>query len=275
MRKVLAALITTGCFAAATALSASTANAQDAWNGGWHVGGDFYYPTDTSYSSAPVYGYGSAPIYNYASAPSYGYGSAPSYNYASAPRYGYGSAPSYNYASAPSYGYGSAPSYNYASAPIYDYGTAPAYGATLVEAPVPAPNYAYGSAPAYGPAVVGTPMPAPNYAYGSVPAYGSAVGAPVRTVEIVRTVYLPARSAARREIAMRRTARPAMAEPTSSRPLRDSAGSASVASNAQPLYDTAATAPAHAGSLYRYVYQRDRILVIDPSTGSVVQTLRR
>ena len=257
MRKVLAALITTGCFAAATALSASTANAQDAWNGGWHVGGDFYYPTDTSYSSAPVYGYGSAPIYDYASAPSYG------------------SAPSYNYASAPSYGYGSAPSYNYASAPIYDYGTAPAYGATLVEAPVPAPNYAYGSAPAYGPAVIGTPMPAPNYAYGSVPAYGSAVGEPVRTVEIVRTVYLPARSAARREIAMRRTARPAMAESTSSRPLRNSAGSASVASNAQPLYDTAATAPAHAGSPYRYVYQRDRILVIDPSTGSVVQTLRR
>jgi hypothetical protein len=241
MRKVLAALITAGCFAAATALSASTANAQDAWNGGWHVGGDFYYPTDTSYGSAPVYGYGSAPIYNYASAPSYGYGSAPIYNYA--------------------------------SAPIYDYGAAPAYGAALVEAPAPAPNYAYGSAPGYGPAVVGTPMPAPNYAYGSVPAYGSAVGAPVQTVEIVRTVYLPARSAARREIAMRRTASPAMA---SSRPLRDHAGSARVASNAQPLYDTAqSAAPANAGSRYRYVYQRDRILVIDPSTGSLVQTLRR
>ena len=220
MRKALAALITIGCFAAATALSASTANAQvDAWNGGWHVGGDFYYPTDTSYGSAPVYGYGSAPIY----------------------------------------GYGSAPIYNYASAPIYDYGTAPAYGAAVVEAPVPAPNYAYGS----------------------VPAYGSAVGAPMQTVEIVRTVYLPARSAAHREIAMRRTARPVVAEYTSSRPLRDHAGSASVASNAQPLYDTAATpvaqsaAPANAGSLYRYVYQRDRILVIDPSTNTVVQTLRR
>jgi hypothetical protein len=249
MSKVLAALITAGCFAAATALSASTANAQvDAWNGGWHVGGDFYYPTDTSYSSTPVYGYGSAPIYNYASAPGYGY------------------------ASAPGYGYASAPLYNYASAPIYDYGTAPAYGATLVEAPVPVPSYAYGSAPGYGPAVVGTPMPAPNYAYGSGPAYGSAVGAAVRTVEIVRTVYMPARSATRREIAMRRTASPAMA---SSRPLRDSGGSARVASNAQPLYDTAAAAPANAGSRYRYVYQRDRILVIDPSTGSVVQTLRR
>jgi hypothetical protein len=124
-------------------------------------------------------------------------------------------------------------------------------------------------------------MPAPNYAYGSVPAYGSGVGAPVQTVEIVRTVYLPARSAAHREIAMRRAARPVVAEYTSSRPLRDHAGSASVASNAQPLYDTAATpvaqsaAPANAGSLYRYVYQRDRILVIDPSTNTVVQTLRR
>jgi len=239
MRKVLAALITAGCFAAATALSASTANAQvDAWNSGWHVGGDFYYPTDTSYSSTPIYGYGSAPIY----------------------------------------GYGSAPIYNYASAPIYDYGTAPAYGAAVVGATVPAPNYAYGSGPAYGPAVVGTPMPAPNYAYGSGPAYGSAVGAPVQTVEIVRTVYLPARSAAHREIAMRRAARPAMVY---SPPLHDHAGSASVASNAQPLYDTAITpvaqsaAPANAGPLYRYVYQRDRILVIDPSTNTVVQTLRR
>jgi len=205
MRKVLVALITAGCFA--TALSASRANAQvDAWNGGWHVGGDFYYPTDYSYSSGPVYGYGSAPIDNYASAPIY----------------------------------------NYAPAPLYDYGAAPAYGAAVVAAPVPAPNYAY----------------------------NSAVGAPVRTVEIVRTVYLPTRSAAHREIAMRQTARPAMAE-SSSRPLRDSAGSASVASNAQPLYDTAAIAPANAGPHYRYVYQRDRILVIDPSNGSVVQTLRR
>jgi hypothetical protein len=245
MRKVLAALITAGCFAAATALSASTANAQvDAWNGGWHVGGDFYYPTDTSYSSAPIYGYGSAPIYNYA------------------------------------------------SAPIYDYGTAPVYRAAVVGAPGPAANYAYGSVPAYGPAVVGTPVPTPNYASGSVPTYGSAVGAPVQTVEIVRTVYLPARLAARREVVTRRLVGPAMAY---SRPPRDYAGSASVAasvyqnvanydrgaSNTQPLYDTAVTpvaqsaAPANAGPLYRYVYQRDRILVIDPSTNSVVQALRR
>ncbi len=238
MRKVLTTLITAGCFAAATALSASTANAQvDTWNGGWHVGGDYYYPTDYSYGPATIYNYGSAPAY------------------------------------------GSAPIYNYASAPIYDYAPAPAYSAAVVGAPAPAPIYAYGSAPdygsaaAYGPAVVEVPMQAPNYAYGSAPAYGSAVGAPVQTVEVVRTVYLPARSAVHREIVTRRTARPALAENTSSRPPREHARSASVASNTQPLYDTAASA--NAGTPYRYVYQRDRILVIDPSSNTVVQTLRR
>ena len=51
---------------------------------------------------------------------------------------------------------------------------------------------------------------------------------------------------------------------------------------ARPLYDTAAAtiaqpvaAPVNAGPAYRYVYERDRILVIDPATNAVVQTLRR
>jgi len=264
MRKVLAALVTTGCFAAAAILSAGAANAQvDAWNGGWHVGGDYYAPTDYSYGAAPIYNYGSAPVYDYA------YGSAPGYGY----------------------GYGSAPLYDYAAAPSYDYGAAPAYND--VGATVPAPSYAFGSARGYGPAVVEAPMQAPGYAYGSVPAYGSAVGAPMQTV-IVRTIYLPARSLARRDVVMRRPARPAVAENTSSRPPRDNAGSASGAapvyqnaanydrgaSRAQPIYDTAAAPAAHLaasanGPAYRYVYQRDRILVMDPNTNTVIQTLRR
>jgi hypothetical protein len=227
MRKVLAALITTGCFAAAAVLSAGAANAQvDTWNGGWHVGGDYYQP-DYGYGSAPVYGYGSAPLYNYASAPTYNYGPAPAYG----------------------------------SAPIYDYAAAP--------------NYAYGSAPAYGSAVVASP---------------------VQTVEIVRTVYLPARSAAHRAIVMRQPARHVAAAYARSAPLYNYSGTASVAAptyhsatyydyaagNAQPLYDTAAVplaqpvaAPANAGPVYRYVYQRNRILVMDPSTDTVIHTIPR
>jgi hypothetical protein len=234
MRKVLTALITTGCFAAVAVLPATPAIAQvDAWNGGWHVGGDYYAPTDYSYGVAPIYNYGSAPVYNYA------------------------------YGSAPTYGYGSAPLYDYASAPSYDYGTAPAYNTVAVA--TPAPSYAFGSARGYGPAVVEAPMQAPGYAYGSVPAYGSVVGAPIQTV-IVRTIYLPARSAARRDVVMRHAARPAVAD--------------NGASNARPIYDTAATPVAHSagpakGPAYRYVYQRDRILVMDPSTNTVVQTLHR
>lgn len=230
MRKVLTALITTGCFAAAAVLSAGAANAQvDAWNGGWHVGGDYYQPTDYSYD------YGSAPLYDYASAPIY----------SPAPAYGYGA-----------YGYGATP-------------------AAAVTGPVQAPLYSYGSVPAYGPA---------------------AVAAPTQTVEIVRTVYLPARSAARREIATRRTARRVAATNTYSAPPRDYTETVSVAApayhnaayydyaagNARPLYDMAAAPvaqsvaiPASAGPIYRYVYQRDRILVVDPSTDTVIHTIPR
>jgi hypothetical protein len=228
MRKVLAALIAIGCFAAAAALSAGTANAQvDTWNGGWHVGGDYY---------QPEYGYGAAP----------------------------------------NYGYGSAPLYNYASAPIYNYSPAPAYGA--------APIYDYASPP--------------NYGYGSAAAYGTvAVAAPVQTVEIVRTVYLPARSAAHRAIVTRQPVRHVAAVTTHSAPLYNYSGTASVvapaptyhnatyydyAAGTRPLYDTAAVplaqpvaAPANAGPVYRYVYQRDRILVMDPSTDTVIHTIPR
>jgi hypothetical protein len=244
MRKVLTALLAAVSFAATTALLASTANAQvDAWNGGWHVGGDYYAPTYSSYDLAPVYDYAPAPVY-----------STPAYSYGSAPLYDYGSAPAYSTAA---YGYG--------AAPLVDYGAAPAYGMAAYGYGA-APLYNYGAAPAYGPAVVGAQMQ------------------PVRTVEIVRTVYLPARSGAGRRIALRRTAIQQTAEAAHARPQQDRTASnvAAGADRAHSLYDTAA-APApqqvaartDAHPAYRFVYQRDRILMIDPSTNTVVQTLRR
>jgi hypothetical protein len=231
MRKVLTALITTGCVATAAMLSASTASAQvDAWNGGWHVGGDYYQPTDYSYN------YGSAPLYNYASAPIYN--------------------------SAPGYGYGA---------------------------------YGYGAVPAYNPAIVAGPVRAPLYDY--APGYGAAaVAAPIQTVEIVRTVYVPARSAGRREIATRQTARRLAATNTYSAPARGYTETANVAApayrtatyydyapgNGRPLYDMAVApmaqpiaAPASAGPVYRYVYQWNGILVVDPITGAVIHTIPR
>jgi hypothetical protein len=264
MRKVLTALLTAGCFAAATALTASTANAQvDAWNGGWHVGGDYYYPTYSSYSAAPIYDYGSAPAYG-------------------AAEYSYGSAPLYDYGTVAAY---SPPGYSYASAPLYNYAAAPA----AVAAYGPA-GYSYGS-----PAL---------YNYGAVPGYGPAVvGAqiqPVQTVEIVRTVYVPERPAARRlttarQTTARQTTAHRTAEVAHSTPQQNNTASNVAApayqnaayynyagGNAHPLSDTAAApvaqpvaATVNAGPAYRYVYQRDRILVIDPSTNAVVQTLRR
>lgn len=253
MRKVLTALLAAGCFAATTALLASPANAQvDAWNGGWHVGGDYYAPTYSSYDVAPVYDYAPAPVYStaansYGSAPLYDYGTAPAYGAAA---YGYGTAPLYNYGAAPGY---NPMGYSYAAAPLYN----------------------YGAAPAYGPAVVGAQMQ------------------PVRTVEIVRTVYLPERSVAGRRIATRRTAVQQTADAAHARPQQDrtasnvavpayqtTASSNRGADRDHSLYDTAAApqqvaARTDARPAYRYVYQRDRILVIDPGTNAVVQTLRR
>ncbi len=232
MRKVLTALLSAGCLAVtatfATILSASTANAQsDAWNGGWHVGGDYYYPTYYSYGAAPIYDYGFAPAY-----------STPGHTYGPAPLYDYGSAPAYS-----TTGY----SYSYGSAPLYSYGVEPASG----------------------PVVIGTQIQ------------------PVQTVDTVRTVYAPQRPV------VRRVHRPAeftrsgpqqdetasnVAAPVSRATANDDYGAA----RARPLYNTAAapiaqagTASADARPAYRYVYRRDRILVIDPATNVVVQTLHR
>src|ERR1700733_11832687 len=73
--------------------------------------------------------------------------------------------------------------------------------------------------------------------------------------------------------------------PGYSRPLYDYAGSGY--NYSRPLYDDVVTQPAAAtvidnGSilatqpyLYRYVYQSDRILVIDPATGDAIQSIPR
>ena len=191
MRKVLTALATAGTIAAAALVTASTADAQWGWRDGWHVGGDYYHPTD--------YGYGSAPLYNY--------------------------------------------------------GTVPTYGSTAIVAPMPT----------------------------------------VETIETVRTIRPVARSTARREIVTRQTTIRSFATNTYSQPLYNYAGSPAVVSApaydhpsyydygtsyAPPLYNTATmpttvAAPVIAMPAYRYVYEWNRILVIDPSTNIVVQALPR
>jgi len=142
---------------------------------------------------------------------------------------------------------------------------------------------------------------APLYNYGSLPTYGS-VGIvepmqTVQTIETVRTIHPAARSTAHREIVTTQTTVRSFAANTYSQPLYNYAGSAAVVSApaynntayhdygtryARPLYDTVATpavqtiaAPTFTAPAYRYVYQWDRILVVDPTTNLIVQTLPR
>jgi hypothetical protein len=148
-------------------------------------------------------------------------------------------------------------------------------------------DYSYGSAPLYN--------------YGSLPTYGSVATVEpmqtIETIETVRTIRPAARSAARREIVTRQTIVRGFAANTYSQPLDNYAGSAAIvsapaygqASNydygtsyTRPLYNTvatpaitAATAPVMTAPAYRYVYEWNRILVVDPSTNIVVQALPR
>ena len=76
--------------------------------------------------------------------------------------------------------------------------------------------------------------------------------------------------------------------PVTPRPLYDEVVAAPIAESPAPLYDTVA-APAVVGApvvgdgavvatapyTYRYVYEPDRILVIDPTTGIAVQSIPR
>jgi hypothetical protein len=148
-------------------------------------------------------------------------------------------------------------------------------------------DYSYGSAPLYN--------------YGSLPTYGSAATVEpmqtIETIETVRTIRPVARSAARREIVTRQTTVRGFAPNTYAQPLYGYAGSAATVSApaygqatnygygtsyARPLYNTVATpaitavaAPVITEPAYRYVYEWDRILVVDPSTNIIVQALPR
>jgi hypothetical protein len=119
----------------------------------------------------------------------------------------------------------------------------------------------------------------------------------IETIETVRTIRPAPRSAARREIVTRQTTVRNFAPNTYAQPLYGYAGSAATVSvpaygqtsnydygtsYARPLYNTVATpaisavaAPVITEPAYRYVYQWDRILVIDPSTNVIVQALPR
>jgi hypothetical protein len=110
---------------------------------------------------------------------------------------------------------------------------------------------------------------------------------PVQTVttETVQTVRPAPRSARRQVVTTRRTVTTTTPAPVATivpnrQPLYDQA----------PLYDTVAPPPAPAPTIddavinasagttipaYRYVYESDRILVIDPNTGIAVQALPR
>jgi hypothetical protein len=110
MSKLLTALVAAVSIAGAAAVTASPANAQ--WGGGWHVGGDYYYPSAYGYGYGGYgyggygYGVGVAPVAPYAivavptvpaiavpavpAVPTYGYGG---YGYG-----GYGSVGLYSYA---------------------------------------------------------------------------------------------------------------------------------------------------------------------------------
>ena len=104
----------------------------------------------------------------------------------------------------------------------------------------------------------------------------SIVGQPPQTVRTVTTVQTERPVARRRVVVTRQTT------------VRDSVippapvVAPTVATvNSGPLYDVVAPAPAApvvAGApvpFYRYVYEPDRILVIDPSTGIAVQAIPR
>lgn len=112
----------------------------------------------------------------------------------------------------------------------------------------------------------------------------------VQTTETVRTVRrVPLRSARRQVVTTRTITRRivpattivAHTVPATPQPLYDEVVPAPIASAAQPLYDEVAV-PMAGGTLvgsepytYRYVYQPDRILVIDPATGIAVQSIPR
>jgi len=145
------------------------------------------------------------------------------------------------------------------------------------------------------PAVVSQPLV-------TVPAAAIVQPETVQTTEIIRTVRPVSRSARRHVVTTRTITRRlvpattvvARTIPATPQPLYDEVAPAPIANVAQPLYDTVAApvagAPASvvatplAGNAavvatepyaYRYVYQPDRILVVDPATGIALQAIPR
>jgi hypothetical protein len=146
----------------------------------------------------------------------------------------------------------------------------------------------------------GSNRPLYNYYGSGIPAYGyrpaydfssGAVVEPLRTVETittVRTIRPVARPHAHRQIVTTRTTVRRIAANTNSQLLYDYAATAPVVSApysahySRPLYDVVGTpvaqtvgATMNVAPLYRYVYQSDRILVVDPGTGVVIQAIPR
>jgi len=117
----------------------------------------------------------------------------------------------------------------------------------------------------------------------------------LQTTETVRTIRpASSRTARRQEVTTRTITRQivptpsviARTVPVAPQPLYDEVAPAPLANpdNSPVLYDEAVPAPAMATPaaqgytepfVYRYVYQSDRILVVDPNTGVAVQALPR
>jgi len=130
---------------------------------------------------------------------------------------------------------------------------------------------------------------------------GPLVTETVQTTQTVRTIRPAQSRAARRQVVTTRTVTRrivpastviARTVPATPQPLYDEVVPAPIANSRQPLYDTVAAPAIGAivantpvvddGSvvatepyIYRYVYQPDRILVIDPTTGIAVQSIPR
>jgi hypothetical protein len=114
----------------------------------------------------------------------------------------------------------------------------------------------------------------------------------VQTTETVRTVRPATRFSGRQVVTTRTITRQIAPGPTvvartvatSPQPLYDEVTPAPYATNPQPLYDEVVSAPDAAAPVapaynetytYRYVYEPDRILVIDPTTGVAIQAIPR
>jgi hypothetical protein len=115
----------------------------------------------------------------------------------------------------------------------------------------------------------------------------------VQTTETVRTVRTAVRPVVRRRVVTtERTIISQRVVPTRTiaanpQPLYDAAAPAPVVTGPAPLYDTAAPAPVFDETdgtppavatmipTYRYVYEPDRILVIDPATNIAIQAIPR